>query len=65
MRPSCNGFDRCALAQCFQLEEEYMPGMLKAVQLNSESTTKTGINIRVTAAAAISAVAVNIAPSSD
>ena len=42
-----------------------MPGMLKAVQLNSESTTKTGINIRVTAAAAISAVAVNIAPSSD
>jgi hypothetical protein len=38
-----------------------MPRMLKAVQLNSESTTKTGINIRVTAAAAISAVAVNIA----
>jgi hypothetical protein len=42
-----------------------MPGMLTAVQLNSESTTKTGINIRVTAAAAISAVAVNIAPSSE
>lgn len=42
-----------------------IPGMLIALQLNSESTTRTGINIRVTAAAAISAVAVNIAPSTD
>jgi hypothetical protein len=31
-------------------------------QPNSVSTTNTGISIRVTAAAAISAVAVNIAP---
>ena len=36
--------------------------MVIGAQPNSVSTTNTGISIRVTAAAAISAVAVNIAP---